>query len=409
MAGCLEVRASAHGGIGNQLLYIMSVAVLVDHSWGPSAYPTCSVRLDRFRYGDSGTQRLTAALDLAAAAQPCNIIQPGDPWLSNDTALANQVTYDRSTKKDTLSSRSWTRQQIQTLCSKTQALHLDHYYNFCGAAGLVKPSDLAPRDFWERLYARGANLRKVVQDVSSTSYMPVIDNSTLCIHIRARTVEPVSVNAPIGGEVISVPRCLRATGRRHGVCKGLRDPLEPARRTMHQALRLASQKHVQFSSLFLASPINVDIPSGLRHLELRSSSLHAGFTGGNAEVSAAVSDALALSQCQVVVAEDPPLKTTFGLLVMLLGGHTPCVGHSGAVILVRNPSLCNTLMGPASEPWLHEECPPAPKPHRHPEPHQAASAALAVGKQVFARTAAIFPSKTLANRRQTKRRNRLAA
>ena len=60
---CFELRAEAHGGLGNQLLFILSVAILSE--W--ARIGTCTIRLATFRYGDAVSSLLNY-MDVRRAA-----------------------------------------------------------------------------------------------------------------------------------------------------------------------------------------------------------------------------------------------------------------------------------------------------------------------------------------------------
>jgi len=61
---CAELRAQAHGGIGNQLLFVLSVAALAQ--W--AEVDTCTIRLAEFRYGEAVTD-LTKYFNVRDAAR----------------------------------------------------------------------------------------------------------------------------------------------------------------------------------------------------------------------------------------------------------------------------------------------------------------------------------------------------
>lgn len=139
MVGCQVLRATAHGGLGNQLLYLLSVAILANFL----RIPTCHLRLASFRYGSRIYDDFEHALPgLARAVEPCVILPPDSPWTHDNITTAEVVyRYKRSAKKVNSASNDLfelKRSTIHAACVRAvdasknkgltqSALRLDHY------------------------------------------------------------------------------------------------------------------------------------------------------------------------------------------------------------------------------------------------------------------------------------------
>jgi hypothetical protein len=377
MVGCQVLRATAHGGLGNQLLYLLSVAVLVNFL----NIPTCHLKLASFRYGSKIYDDFKHVLPgFAQAVEPCVILAPDSPWTHQNVSTAEVIyRYKRSAKKLSLASSNASKLEsriIQAACARvaeadksrgsTQStLRLDHYYNFCGAAGLVRALDMPPLTYWSNMAARAYSLFHPISASGSEPSLKV-NESTLCVHIRARTLEPITSNtaSEIGGEAeqkARETRCthafpgrwkkskildglhqrkLKAQGRRRGVCKGIQSPLEPVERTLNRAAQaLRAQQNSgstlsPFQSLFVASPIPVDIPRSLTSLGVvqpHAFAERAQDMGGWTSTKAAISDLETLSLCSTV---------RYLMIVSVLCGHLCLFVEMYASLIVGNYACC---------------------------------------------------------------------
>jgi len=350
MVGCQVLRATAHGGLGNQLLYLLSVAVLANFL----SIPTCHLRLASFRYGSRIYNDFEHALPgLARAVEPCVILAPDSPWTHDNITNAEVAyRYKRSAKKVNSASNDLfelKRSTIHAACVRAvdasknkgltqSALRLDHYYNFCGAAGLVKAFNMPASVYWENMVARANTALRSKPAPRGEPFLNV-NESTLCVHIRARTVEPIVFqnSSRTDGRSMQKPtetrcahafsgrwkrdsflgglyeRMLKAQGRRRGVCKGIQTPLEPVEKTLNRAAaalhahRINGSLTPNFQSLFVASPIPVEIPRSLAALdrvEVRAFHERADDFGGWTSAKAAIADLKALSSCSTVRSVD---------------------------------------------------------------------------------------------------------
>ena len=385
-----ELHFETNGGLGNWMLYALSAATLFERlRCAQSSTAKCIIHVSQFSYGPTVLTALRNALpSLDEVLAPCELLHtPGKqaPRLRNATILEpsrraeylSGMTGGAATSlRGELVDGAWRAACKTALGASPGAaavatpsslppsiVVLDGWYNFCGAAGMMRLGEMPPMEYWTQLRQRAERLsseaapRERLSSEAAPRDRPAPlkgraaasgsrngraaaaagrgladggpSERTLCLHLRARDVEMGR-----NGKVESINQ------RRAGA-------LQAAARLVSELARSGPAAAV--SDILVTTPF----PHMLRHLQnhsilgklpLRLNSRADGIS----DIRHAGGDVLTLSKCSLLVSEEPPSRGTFVLLAMLIGGLHVCPKAASAIGAPAWHVLCRDDMRLAS-------------------------------------------------------------
>ena len=271
------------------------------------------------------------------------------------------------------------REPIETACAAaasgandtTALLELDGYYNFCRIMGVVKLKEQPSTTFWRELYRRASLLPRPDGEAVVAARNAGIDSSTVCLQVRGRMKEETGQPLNQSQEVRTVLRLAEQMATRMDASslfiatqyeeeviamlpKGLRalQRLRVERFPDHGRMSTRRRAATSTTRIKASALLPTTVPTTLH--PANQSHQH-----NTARLRDSVAEFIALSHCPVLVLEESPIRCTFCLIAMLLGGMVPCEADqlNGAEVDYPWRALCKpTSTSPSMDAMLERRC-----------------------------------------------------
>ena len=304
-------------GLGNQLNYFMSMAIL-----SATLGLECGFHFDMETY--SGTEGPETFIRLPRVCH--DEVRDGFNVSSGEPQPPREAVRFTSSLRDRFEYR-WKPLVKRDLFFQGKDVVMHKHYNFCGVAGLVKLAEMDPREFWERYVALAGQLEPVPGIAERLAELQLGDGG-VCAHVRGRKAE-VTAGRLEDNQVLDHLHALvtKFPGRFKKVY-------------VASMFDVGDRLTAEVSAIRVRTNTTISV-AGTEYSKLRRSML------------LSVVDMFALSQCSVVLLREDLVRGTFGTLAAGIGDFKQCPDLAASIGI--DPDLVMCKEGPGPSVFINEQ------------------------------------------------------